>query len=184
MQKKKIMALALVIILLALLAGNSLAYYSVRGTATNVVTSGNIRLKIIETGADYNTFPKDGVEVVPGQTVTKRVSVQNICTHPFWLRLKVTTGSSDASLSAEDVLEILDPNTQDWTKVGDYYYHNTIVRPFETTNPLFSQVKLSGTDISQEDIGTALTITIKASAVQSENNVAANAWEASGWPES
>jgi predicted ribosomally synthesized peptide with SipW-like signal peptide len=57
-QKKKIWAIALVIILLALLAGNSIAYYSVIGTATNVVTSGNIRLKIIETGADNKVVIK------------------------------------------------------------------------------------------------------------------------------
>lgn len=183
-QKKKLWAIALVIILLALLAGNSIAYYSVIGTATNVVTSGNIRLKIIETGADNNAFPKDGVAVIPGQTVTKRVTVQNICTHPFWLRLEVTTGSSNSELKPEDVMQILDLNTQDWTEHEGYYYYNTVLKPLETTKPLFSQVKFIGENIDTDDIGSALTITVLASAVQSENNEAKYPWKASGWPES
>ena len=181
-QKKKIWAIALVIILLALLAGNSIAYYSVIGTATNVVTSGNIRLRVIETGADNNAFPRDDVEVIPGQIVTKRVTVQNICLHPFWLRVDVTTGSSDAQLKADEVMKILDLNTQDWTEREGYYYYNTSLEPLQTTTPLFSQVQFDGTKVVTEDIGKALTITILASAVQSENNPAVKPWDASGWP--
>ena len=181
-QKKKLWAIALVIILIALLAGNSIAYYSVIGTATNVVTSGNIRLKIIEKGDNGADFV-DGSVVIPGDTVTKQVTVQNICLHPFWLRLKLTTGSS-STLDAGEVIQILDLNTRDWTEQGGYYYYNTILQPLETTSQLFSQVRFIGDKVGTNDIGTALTITILASAVQSENNTAEHPWEASGWPES
>ena len=180
-QKKKLWAIAIVIILIALLVGNSLAYYSVQGTATNVVTSGNIRLKIIETGANGLPYPKDSIEIIPGQTVTKQVVIQNTCSHPFWLRVEIITGSNN---SAKDVIEILDLNHRDWKEHDGYYYYNTILQPSEITAPLFSQVLFSGQHLNETYSGTDLTLSVRASAVQSENNPAEHPWEALGWPES
>ena len=47
--------------------GQSLAYYTVTGTATNVVTSGTIQLAIHEQTKDGEPFPEEGVEVKAGQ---------------------------------------------------------------------------------------------------------------------
>ena len=43
-QKRKLTAAALIAVLLALCVQASLAYYTVRGTATNVVTSGGVQM--------------------------------------------------------------------------------------------------------------------------------------------
>lgn len=181
-KQKKYLALALAILAIALFSGSTLAYYTVIGTATNVVTSGNIRLAIHETTDNGDPFPKDGVNVIPGDTVTKEVAIQNICNHPFWLRVELVKGSSKEALSAAEVLQIQGLNRDNWTEHGTYYYYNEILQPGERTEALFTGVHIKGALVDQHDIGTALTITVKAEAVQSEHNPAQNPWEASGWP--
>lgn len=182
-RQKKLVALALAILLIAVFSGSTLAYYTVIGTATNVVTSGEIRMQIRETGADGKPFPKEGVVVIPGDTVAKEVTVNNICGHPFWLRVELVQGSSkEQNLSAAKAMQILDLNEKDWTLKGNYFYYNQILEPGKKTEPLFTKVHISGEAVDQHDVGTALTITVKAEAVQSEHNPAQNAWEASGWP--
>ena len=181
--RRKILAMAIVAVLLMMFSTGTLAYYTVIGTATNVVTSGEIRMKIQETGADGKPFPKEGVVVIPGDTVAKEVTINNICGHPFWLRVELVQGSSkEQNLSAAKAMQILDLNEKDWTLKGNYFYYNHILQPGKKTEPLFTKVHISGENVDQHDVGTAMTITVKAEAVQSEHNPAQHAWEASGWP--
>lgn len=182
-KKQKALLLAAVIVVIALFSNSTLAYYTVTGVATNVVTSGEIRLQIQELTEDGKPFPQEGVIVIPGDTVGKEVSVRNICSHPFWLRVELVKGSTQEELAAEEALQIVDINDRDWTRQGDYYYYNEILYPNEITEPLFTQVHISGPHVDQHDIGATLTLTVKAYAVQSENNPAQHPWEVSGWPE-
>ena len=182
-KKQKILVLAAVLVLVTLFSRSTLAYYTVTGIATNVVTSGEIRLRIHETDENGHPFPKEGVHVIPGDVVDKVVTVQNVCHHPFWLRVELVRDSTGEALSAEDALEILDFNDSNWTRWGDYWYYQDILYPGEETEPLFTQVEIVGKYVDQYDIGSALTLTVKAYAVQSENNPADHPWEVSGWPE-
>ena len=72
-QKLKILFTTVIIIVLTILSQGTLAFYSTVGTATNVVTSGNIRFIILERRDDGSDFPKEGVTVIPGDTVSKKV---------------------------------------------------------------------------------------------------------------
>jgi len=178
----RMLLIALAAILMTFFSQQTLAYYSTVGKATNVVTSGDIQLIIHEKTADGSDFPEDGVYIIPGDIVSKRVTVENVCNHPFYLRVKLARGSDSESLSADDVFK-LDLNTQDWTVAEDgYIYYNTILQPGETTVPVFTQVEIVGSKVDQHDVGTTLSLTVTAQAVQSQNNPAAYPWEASGWP--
>ena len=179
--KSRLLLVALVAILLTVLTQPTLAYYTAYGKATNVVTSGDIQLQIIEKTADGNDFPAEGVYVIPGDIVSKRVSIENIWGHPFYLRVKVVSGSTNQALSADDCMK-LDINTTDWTLVDGYYYYNKILQPGETTPALFTQVEIVGSKVDQHHVGSMLSLTVKAYAVQSENNPAENPWNAAGWP--
>lgn len=180
--KLKMLLIALAAIFLTYNTQPTLAYYSTIGKATNVITSGDIQLIIHEKTADGSDFPEEGVYIIPGDIVSKRVTVENVCTHPFYLRVSIVSGSTKESLSAEDVFE-LDLNTTHWTVSDDgYIYYNTIVQPGETTVPLFTQVEIVGSKVSQKDVGSMLTLTVNAQAVQSEHNPADHPWDASGWP--
>ena len=146
-----------------------------------MVTSGDIQLKIHEKTADGNDFPAEGVYVIPGDIVSKRVSIENVCGHPFYLRVKVVSNSTNQALSADDCLK-LDINTADWTFVDGYYYYNKILQPGETTPALFTQVEIVGSKVDQNHVGSMLSLTVNAYAVQSQNNPAEHPWNAAGWP--
>ena len=69
--KLRLFAVSVVAILLSFFLQGTLAYYSTVGTATNVVTTGNIRFLIHEKTDQGTEFPKEGVYIVPGDVVSK-----------------------------------------------------------------------------------------------------------------
>ena len=180
-QKAKLLLVALAAILMTVLTQPSLAYYTTIGKATNVVTSGQIQLMIHEQTADGSPFPKEGVYIIPGDIVSKQVSIENVCDHPFYLRVKLVSGSTNEALSAEDCLK-MDIDTANWTYQDGYYYFNRILEPGEMTPALFTQVEIVGSKVDQTHGGSTLSLTVNAYAVQSEHNPADFPWEASGWP--
>ena len=179
--RSKLLLIALAAILVTVLTQPTLAYYTTVGTATNVVTSGDIQLMIHEKTADGSNFPTEGVYIIPGDIVSQQVSVENVCAHPFYLRVKLVSGSTDEALTAEDCLK-MDIDTVNWTYVDGFYYYNRILQPGETTPALFTQVEIVGSKVDQTHIGSTLSLTVNAYAVQSEHNPAEHPWDASGWP--
>ncbi len=179
--KFRLLLIALAAILATVLTQPTLAFYTAVGQATNVVTSGDIRLRIHEKTADGSDFPAEGVYIIPGDIVSKQVTVENVCAHPFYLRVKLVSSSTNEALSADDCLK-LDIDIGNWTYVEGFYYYNTVLQPGETTPALFTQVEIVGSKVDQTHIGSTLSLTVNAYAVQSENNPAEHPWGASGWP--
>ena len=180
--KLKLLLIALAAILMTFFTQQTLAYYSTTGKATNVVTSGDIQLAIHEKTANGSDFPEEGVYVIPGAVVSKRVTIENVCGHPFYLRVKLVRGSNKEALSPDDAFK-LDLNTVDWFLGEDgFLYYNTILEPGAVTNPVFTQVEIVGSKVTQNDVGATLSLTVTAQAVQSEHNPAEHPWEAAGWP--
>ena len=179
--KSRLLLIAIAAILVTVLTQPTLAYYTAIGKATNVVTSGNVRLQIHEKTADGSDFPTEGVYIIPGDIVSKQVSVENVCDHPFYLRVKLVSGTSNQVLSPDDCLK-MNIDTHNWTAVDGYYYYNSILQPGEMTSALFTQVEIVGSQLDQSHVGSTLSLTVNAYAVQSENNPAEHPWDASGWP--
>ena len=179
--KSRLLLVALAAILATVLTQPSLAYYTTIGKATNVVTSGDIQLMIHEKTADGSNFPAEGVYIIPGDIVSKQVSVENVCGHPFYLRVKLISSSTNEDLSAEECLK-MDIDTVNWTYKDGFYYYNRILQPGEVTPTLFTQVEIVGSKVDQTHVGSALSLTVKAYAVQSEHNPADFPWEVQGWP--
>lgn len=181
--KIKFAVVALVAIAITFLSQGTLAYYSTVGKATNVVTSGNIQLIIHEKTDAGTEFPKEGVYIVPGDIVSKKVSIENDCEHPFYLRVKMVYGVNSEELTAEDCFK-LNINEEYWELHDGWYYYKGIVEPGETTPDVFSHVEMVGAKIDNSYIGKTLTLTVDAQAVQSENNPITDGkiYTASGWP--
>ena len=176
--KIKSTLLALAAAVMTLLTQETAAYYSAIGSAVNVITSGDISAQIIEKMGDGD-FPAEGVYVMPGSVVSKKVSVVNTGGHPFWLRVKLTDAIDDEVLSS-DVLE-LDLNLQDWIAGSDgFYYYKKPVEPGAETEKLFTQVKIAG-NVDSSYMNKTLKLTVSAYAVQSENN-GTSPQNAAGWP--
>ena len=181
--KLKIFVVALVALLMGFISTSSVAYYSTVGRATNVVTSGNISMIIHEMTDAGTEFPNEGVYVVPGDIVSKKVSIESDCDHPFYLRVKIVYGVNSQELTSEDCFK-LDIDEEHWELHDGWYYYKGIVKPGETTPEVFSHVEMVGAKIDNRYIGKTLTLTVKAHAVQSENNpiTDGNVYTASGWP--
>ncbi len=182
--KLKLITVALVAIALTFLGQGTLAFYQSVGKATNVVTSGNIRFKIHEMTDAGTEFPEEGVYIVPGDIVSKKVSIESDCEHPFYLRLKIVYGIDSQELAAEDCFK-LTINEEYWVLNDDgWYYYQGIVEPGETTPDVFSHVEMVGSKIDNSYIGKTLTLTVNAQAVQSEHNPVEDGkyHTAGGWP--
>lgn len=181
--KVRALLVAFVLLLVCNMTRDTLAYYTVTATATNVVTSGNIQLKIHEQTETGEPFPTQGIRVRPGDKVSKEVTVENTCAQPFYLRVRLTNGVEDALLPVEEVFAF-DVNTADWTLHEDgCYYYNHILQPGQTTCALFKEVELVRQHVDGRFAGRTLTLTVTAEAVQSKNNPADDPWQALGWPE-
>lgn len=181
--KIRFTAIALVAIVITLFSQGTLAFYQTIGKATNVVTTGDIDLKIHELTDAGTEFPKEGVYVMPGDIVGKKVSVENVGGHPFYLRVKLVSSSSTEGLAYEDCLK-LNINEENWTLKDGWYYYNGVVEPGTTTPNLFTHVEIVGEKVDKSYIGHALSLTVAAHAVQSENNPIQNGdvSSAQGWP--
>ena len=181
--KIKIFVVALVAALMAFIGTSTLAYYTAVGNATNVVTSGNIQFIIRETTDQGKDFPKEGVYIVPGDVVSKKVAIESDCEHPFYLRVKMVYGIDSQELTTEDCFK-LNINEAHWELHDGWYYYKGVVQPEETTPYVFSHVEIVGSKVDNSYIGKTLTLTVDAQAVQSENNPITDGktYTASGWP--
>ena len=181
MAKAKLCLIAFLMLIMSLISFDTLAFYTVTGTARNVITFGELPAELIETTATGDEFPADGVYVMPGDVVSKIVKVANKSEHPFYVRVKLVKGSTNTELTPEECLAIK-TDTVNWTlKEDGYYYYNKAVSAYSETEPLFKEVEVVGDKITKDQISTILSVTVKVFVVQSENN-AATPFEAVGWP--
>ncbi|MBE6973778.1 MAG: hypothetical protein E7440_07945 [Ruminococcaceae bacterium] len=182
--RKRLGALFVAVILFFALdlTRETVAYYTATGTATNVVTSGSIKLKIHEQTKDGQPFPAQGIRVRPGDKVSKEVTVENTCDQPFYLRVRLTNGVEKLVMPVKDVFAF-DLNTADWTLHEDgCYYYNHVLQPGQRTSHLFKEVEIVRKHVDGRFSGRTLTLTVTAEAVQSKNNPVDYPWQAQGWP--
>lgn len=178
MKKNRFLILLCAVLLLSLVSFGTLSYFTVTGTARNVVTAGNVRLGLHQTGAD------SGITIMPGDTVETSASVENTGAHPLYLRVKLSYSVSGDELSAEDAARVMELalNTEDWTLQEDgYYYYRTALDVGETTTALYTAVSFDGDGMDNSYLGQKLSLTVTAYGVQSENNTD-SPLTALGWP--
>jgi len=181
--KIRLAVAALVAVTMTFFGGQTLAYYTTVGKATSVVTSGGVQFLIHETTDQGTPFPQEGVYILPGDIISKKVRIESDCEHPFYLRVKIVYGVDCQTLSAEDCFK-LDINEAYWQYHDGWYYYKGIVSPGETTPDVFSHVQIVGSKVDNRYIGKTLQLTVVAHAVQSEHNPIEdnNTYTASGWP--
>lgn len=180
--KRKLLILSVLTILLAILAANTLAYFTADTAAHNVITTGNVDIVLNEWANEERTerFEKQ-IDVLPGTEVTKIVEVENIGSGSVWVRIW-TNGAfySEDGTPLDPGAFTLDINTADWTKQGDFYYYNRALAPGEKTEPLFTTVSFNEAMDNRYQNST-LYVDVNAFAVQAANN-GAGALDATGWP--
>lgn len=189
--RKKLIAGAVVAICLTLFIGSTIAYFTHENTATNVITSGNIKIDLQEfhkTENDqlipFENLPEE-IVVMPAQVFSKIVIVENTGNNAAYIRIKIDKSIvlADGVQGTPDTeLVSLDFDTENWEKIGDYYYYKKTLEPGKTTEPLFENVTFAP-EMGNMYQGSKAVIKVNAQATQVKNN-GNNVFEAAGWPES
>ncbi|MBE6977156.1 MAG: hypothetical protein E7438_00735 [Ruminococcaceae bacterium] len=184
--KKKILAMALIIMALSIVAYGTLAYFSYEDTATNVIVAGNIKIALREwqqTDGGEQVVSEGPIEILPGLHVSKIVAVENTGKNAAWIRISVLK-AIELATGKEGAVDVdlvgLDLNTEHWTELDGYYYYNVALQPGETTQPLFTEVQFSPSMSNLYQQSKAI-LTIQAQGVQVANN-GQTVFEAAGWP--
>lgn len=193
--KRKIFLLAMIISCIAIAAVGTLAYFTDRTTAHNVITSGNVNIELHEwADTEKTTAFTNQTGVMPGAAVTKLVEVENTGEASAWVRVKVnitvtvpTSGNDDAADGDSPATTLancvdLDYNTTDWTynETDGYWYYHTALASGATTEPLFTTVTFDRA-MRNAYQNAEVKIDVDAYAVQTANN-GTSAQTAAGWP--
>ena len=180
--KRKLLILSMLVILAALTAAGTLAYYTDSARTHNVITSGKVNIALHEwADKEHNKPFKDKTGVMPGTKVTKIVEVENTGTGAAFVRLRVETEVLSAEGQKMDPQHVrLDFNQTDWIYQDGYYYYARSLQPGETTVPLFTSVTFAAEMDNTSQNATA-HVNVSAYAVQSANN-GDDPLNAEGWP--
>ena len=181
--KRKLVLTSAVVLILALLAAGTFAYFTKNARATNVITTGTISIRLndeIQGGQKTDTgWTLSGV--MPGQAVEKAVSVTNTGTSPAWLRVKldigVTVGAEKMPLTFGNGEQVLTFTPQmkegkGWflAEDGYYYYSKPVAADAETERLFQSGTLMLNPQLPNDYQGCAVTINVLAQAVQVKNN--------------
>ena len=198
--KRKIAALAVIVIALSLAAYGTVAYFTATGTAHNVLTMGNIGIKlndkteVVENGetklVEFTTEYPDGMPVMPATEASKIVSVENTGSAPAWVRVRIekTVEPADAAVTGLDTKYVgLNYDTVKWVEGNDgFWYYREPLKPGATTPNLFDTVTFSK-DMGNDYMNCKFNIIVSAQAVQADNNAIGegqNVLDVAGWPKS
>lgn len=183
--KKKLTLIATAVALGALVVvGATMAYFTSSDTATNVITTGNIAVKVTEHKENGDEFVGNDNEfknLVPGAIFYKNPTVKNTGNNDAIVRAQVNfykKGEEKPMDAAE--LKAYFPNgipslqtkaDSNWVKDGDNtFYYNKVLEAGQTTDEIFTTVTIS-TDWNNDDVNKEFDIKIEVLAVQSENLV-------------
>ena len=182
--KKKLFVIAVAVIILAGMATGTLAYFTAKEVAHNVITTGNVALQVSLDG-DGETIP-----VMPGSKVERPLEIIAAeGTAQAYIRVKYDVVFRDAAgeimphTPAEmDAVLLIDEDTQHWTEKDGWWYYGGTVGDGAKTEPLYREIAFSGENMDNDYQGCTIRVTVTAQGVQKANN-GDSALEAEGWPE-
>lgn len=104
--KKKKTILAAVVLLFVFIVGGAIAYFTDTDNATNIFTIGNVDITLTEpnwdtTDQDSNNVPDASQDLMPGQTIAKDPTINNVSTsNPAYVFAKVQVPCTTATAPA------------------------------------------------------------------------------------
>jgi len=179
MNKKKILYIAIIVICLSIISGSSLAYFTYSDTATNVITSGKVVVRVVEQQVENGVvgpYPNEPVSVMPGTSISKIVSAQSLA-QSAWLRMNYSITVYDADdnkmeLSEEALAELISikRHSTNWTYKDGWWYYSTALQGGEISEALFDSVEFSGPEMGNKYQKATIIIDVNIQAVQKANN--------------
>ena len=187
MVRRKTTAVIIIAGLLSLILGaGSIAYFTDEERADNVITSGSIDIELHEWSGDVDDEGnklefEDVTGVMPGTDVSKIVEIENVGGSDAYVRIALKKEVNLAYEGTPDLdLVKLDIDFDNWTYQDGFYYYNHVLKPGETTAPLFTTVAF---DSSMNNMyqNSEAKVFVGAYATQVANN-GASVFDAAGWP--
>ena len=164
--KKRVLAIAVIVMCLAILATGTMAYFIAEETSYNVITTGLLKMELVVEGESST------IGVVPATSADRTVYVVNRGNAPLFARIRMDQRINPAQgvraeLSMEHIT--LDINTDCWIRQGDFYYYYRALKAGEQSEPLCTQVTF-GPELGNEYMDATVEFAVQAQAVQSANN--------------
>lgn len=184
--KRILIVISVFAVLISLGFGGTWAYFTAKRNTRNVVTTGNIKLKILEWKDEAMTVPfrtEDRPVVVPGSKSGKVVQAENTGSHDAWVRFRLNRKIRLRSgVMAEDASSVrLVLNHEDWIAGEDgFCYYKRVLRPGERTEPVMTGIALDQ-QMTNEFAESQIIVDVKLYGVQSVNN-GTDVMSAAGWP--
>ena len=184
MNKKKLLTMVLALVLIGAVGiGATLAYFTDKEEATNVVTMGHVDIELTE---EAWTYGEEGITgVMPGQVIAKDPTITVAQgSLDAYVRVKLTVtgfeGIEDADAYKEDILESLVLN-EGWSKKTDgYYYYSEKLSAGASTTPVFDNVVIPY-EWTNAVADATFNVEVTAEAIQADNLkegfVTENGWD-------
>lgn len=175
-KSKKITITLLVILLLAIVAGATLANFTTRKEFASVVQIGSVKVAL-------QKFDVDGEKtaMMPGVPVTSTVAVQNVGSTDAYIRVSFIPKWKDGDERAISC-ELLGSRWREVQEKGKtYYYYEDPVPVKSVTSDLIGKVMIRGDLTGNEVAGQALDFDVKVEAIQAEH-ITLNFASSSVWP--
>jgi predicted ribosomally synthesized peptide with SipW-like signal peptide len=199
--KKNKTFLAAIVLLLLFVVGGAVAYFTDTATKTNTFTIGNVDITLTEdawdalTDANGNDIPDVAEEMMPGESVTKDPTINNLSTkNPAYVFAKVEVPCTTIVAPATTSEELFTYTTNaGWTELSSatvactsggtathVYYYGTggtltalakaanASTPTPTSNPVFSSVTLRSTLKGNEGLTGNKNIVVTGYGIQTE----------------
>ncbi|MGI6510046.1 MAG: hypothetical protein ACOX1L_05675 [Erysipelotrichaceae bacterium] len=184
--KRRVFVTSIIVILLSIGALSTHAYIVAQGTATNIITTGKVKIELKEYTLDENNkrieYGNEPIAVIPSMQVDKIVNVKNVGNQPAYVRVSVKVLVNSQTQQNPDLSKIIiDYNQTDWTFKDGYWYYMAVLNAGETTKDLFTSVEFSA-NMGNEFMNSTVTVDIQAQATQFANQNVADATDAKGWP--
>lgn len=187
--KKKILALAVIVVCLSILAATTFAYFTETITVAGEITSGAIEITVVEKNADgtVTAYATEPISVMPTQRVGKAVAVRSEAQAAYVrMRFDLTVLDSqdrEMDLDAEALAKVIAiiPDAENWTQKDGWWYYARSLSAGDVSAPLFEEIVFSGPNMGNDYQNCTVLLHVTAQAVQSANN-GTSALDALGWP--
>lgn len=162
--KKKTAILALALLLVAVIAtGITLASFTASVRTTNVVTTGNVNIDLMEEGRGPSVH-------LPTETVPRPVWVRNTGRNSAFIRVELTPvwqGGAAGFTPAPDAIEYLLADSGDWLRGEDgYWYYQKILEPGQDTSRLLEGYRIAPLAVDNAYSGLSVEVEVTAHAIQ------------------
>lgn len=182
--RERIVILALIgILVVAIIGGSSMAQVTRKAETENIISSGEISVKLLNKTKNGDDMPELITHIVPGDTLDNVVSVKNTCQYDEYIRVsldKVIYETAEENSILDDSKATFLLNEEDWTynERDGYYYYNDVLKAGETSEVLYDGIFLSYSMGNEYKLA-VMDVEITVEAVQSVNN--GDVFTAEGW---